>query len=753
MKAPQRYHPLITPERRAKVALIYPRQSSPAQVRDHEGSFEVQRAQEQIAREFGFNRTHLITMDMGRSSTTTSGRLGWQDVIRRIVAGEVGALFATKVDRLSRVVRDFADLLIICRLHDVILVLEGRVIDTTDPSDVGMVQVQAVFAEMDNSHRVRTLREARLAKARRGDIVSQLPVGWIKRPDGSYDYDPEVRAAIDQVRYVFWQAGSLRQTVRALRLAGHLLPSRRYGLRWKEATLDRVRHFLLHRAYSGRYTFGRTQMASDPTGDKRVQRPVAPENWIVHDDRLPAYMSPEEQERIQRQVRGNDFQARRRPGRGRALCRGLAVCGCCGAHLTVADPGSQEHSFYYQCTVRAANLGEQVCLSLRGQDLDAAIGRAFLAAATAPPLEVLADALAQAESARTARGAAVEAERRRLAYQERLAQERFENVDPKYDLVFEDVAKERQRVMKMRREFEESVAAEESGVASAGTEEELRDLARRVAQDVPLLWAHPAVTFLERKRMLRCLIDQIVVRRTPEAVEATLTWAGGSRTVVRTWRRLGMYHLVRDQHQAGMTVPQIRAWLAEGDPETGQRWHLTTSGIYQILKRLQLRPNPAPRGGAVDRARIRLLYDTGYTLREIAMQLDSEGARTSNGRRWSENSVWHWVGRGDRRIQLELLHRDALAAAKRRRLTNRQAADELNARGVPRVGKRAWTAEAVRQRRAKLRRRARRGAQQGDQVAEIRDAKSVPAGPGGVEVGAAVGVPCASTCTSTSSQN
>jgi hypothetical protein len=67
----------------------------------------------------------------------------------------------------------------------------------------------------------------------------------------------------------------------------------------------------------------------------------------------------------------------------------LLVCAQCTSRLTVADPGPERLSHYYQCTQRAANFGERVCLTVQGRDVDAAVERTFLAMVTAPPLDTL----------------------------------------------------------------------------------------------------------------------------------------------------------------------------------------------------------------------------------------------------------------------------------------------------------------------------------------------------------------------------
>jgi hypothetical protein len=108
----------------------------------------------------------------------------------------------------------------------------------------------------------------------------------------------------------------------------------------------------------------------------------------------------------------------------------------------MADPGAGRPSAYYQCTQRASSLSVPSCLVFPGRDLDAAVERVFLGAVAAPPLPMLEQALAEARGAEATRVNAVEAERKRLQYDELVARDRYEAVDPRNTLVFEDAVKD-----------------------------------------------------------------------------------------------------------------------------------------------------------------------------------------------------------------------------------------------------------------------------------------------------------------------
>jgi DNA invertase Pin-like site-specific DNA recombinase len=705
---PKRTHELITPEHRAKIALIFVRQSSPAQVRDHTGSAAVQYGQVQHAVDFGFTDIRVIDDDTGKSATSTVGRVGWHETFRLIGGEAVGGVFTFNTSRLSREMRDFSQLVFLCRIYRVPIVLDGQPNDPNNPANAALLYVSGVFAELDGRTRAEGLKRARLAKAQQGIVVSAPPVGWVRGPDGLYAFDPEAHDRIAEVYDIFEQRGSIRGTVAVLNQDGKLLPTRHRGrIVWKQATLERAHNLLLNPTYTGLYTFGQTEMQYDRRagheGD-RVQRPVPEDRWIRVPGLFPAYITPERQAAIRLQVGKNAFVDRHRPGRGRALLQGLVLCGACGARLTVCDPGPATRSHYYMCSQKAATLGVQPCLSFPGRDLDAAVERFFLRAVAAPPLPMLEQALAEARGAEATRVNAVEAERKQLQYHERLAQDRYEAVDPRNTLVFAAAVEEFETAKQALKAFEFRRAAAPPPPTPLETADELRVLVDLVS-DVPRLWRHPLVSMQERKTMLGCLIDRIVIHRTDEAIEATIMWASDAETTLRVWRRRGLDDLIRRLHAEGMTVQEIRAALAVGDPETGQRWSRTASGIYQVLKRLGLRPHPVPRGQPVDRTLIRRLYDDGLTLNEIADQLNARGLTTARGKQWTSYALQHWLGRGGRREQLEELHRAVIEDAKRRGLTNRQAANEFNAQAIPRVGKRRWTADVVRQRRVHLKQR------------------------------------------------
>lgn len=712
-------HPLITARHLALSVIIYIRQSSPGQVRNNWGSTNLQSDQGQLALDYGWRRDRVITIDedLGKSASTTVGRTGWDEMLRLIATGTVGAVMAINVGRLARQLLNFEELRTLAKYHGVVLILDGRPVDPADASDTALTQVQAVFAQLDNQTRSKHLREARLAKAREGATVSQLPIGWERCDDGSFVFDPIVKAAIDEVYVVFRRVRTLRGTVAEFKRLGRRLPTRyRKQVDFKPPSIEIVRRFVINPAYAGVYLYGKSDTRPEYGLDARgkpCRRKLPEAQWIRSEGHHPAYITREEQQRFREQLDANAFRKRNRPNRGAGICQGLLRCARCGNALTVlyARRGSNR----YDCGARAAQYAELHCFSIAGNEFDAAIEREFLRRLGNPLYEVCEAALSEARDAERTRAGRVQTEQQRLDYAERIARIRYEQVDPYNRLLAARLEREYNDAIAAHADFERQLAMEPSGHELVALEREFHELHKAI-QDIPSLWRDPTVTHRERQEMLRCLIDHVVVDRTETAIEATIHWVDGTTSALKVWRRGKVRELVRQCHAEGMTARQIRDRLGVGDRETNQRWQYTVTHIYQILKRLGLAPNSRRTAMKKMSAEIDVLSVRGLTLAEIAAHLNGSGYRTSRGGNWTPNAVRYRMSARNRSREREQLHRRLLADAKARGLTNADTADEFNRLNVPRTGRQPWTADSVRQRRKHIVSRERRLSKSGNAV-------------------------------------
>jgi DNA invertase Pin-like site-specific DNA recombinase len=97
-------------------AVVYIRQSTPAQ---GHSNLEIQRRQYdlvEIARQRGFRDIEVIDDDLGRSASGTMARPGFERLVAWLCAGEVGAVLCFDASRLARNGRDWHHLLELCGL-------------------------------------------------------------------------------------------------------------------------------------------------------------------------------------------------------------------------------------------------------------------------------------------------------------------------------------------------------------------------------------------------------------------------------------------------------------------------------------------------------------------------------------------------------------------------------------------------------------------------------------------------------------
>src|SRR3984885_12646843 len=106
----------ITAQHQSKPAYIYIRQSTLAQVRHHQESTERQYALREKALELGWSEPtiRILDGDLGKSGAQTAGREDFKTLVAEVSMGQVGAVFALEVSRLSRSNLDGPRLLELC---------------------------------------------------------------------------------------------------------------------------------------------------------------------------------------------------------------------------------------------------------------------------------------------------------------------------------------------------------------------------------------------------------------------------------------------------------------------------------------------------------------------------------------------------------------------------------------------------------------------------------------------------------------
>ena len=135
----------------ARIAFVYPRQSSMRQVRMNVESRLKQEQMRGRAQALGWpsSRVVMLGSDRGKSGSTQHGREDYQRLLQAVVSGEAGMVFARELSRLVRDNQDWTQLVRLCRFKDVLLGDEHRIYDAGDPQDRVVLGIQGAFNEFE----------------------------------------------------------------------------------------------------------------------------------------------------------------------------------------------------------------------------------------------------------------------------------------------------------------------------------------------------------------------------------------------------------------------------------------------------------------------------------------------------------------------------------------------------------------------------------------------------------------------------
>jgi hypothetical protein len=259
-----------------------------------------------------------------------------------------------------------------------------------------------------------------------------------------------------------------------------------------------------------------------------------------------------------------------------------------------------------------------------------------------------------------------------------------------------------EKVLQEKERLEQEYASALAG-QSDETDIDLAELCR-IASDVPELWPHEAVSYEERKQVLRCLIDHILIAASKERIDVTIVWKAGGQTPLFVWRVLGRHNLIRELHSQGLTALEIKEQLSAGKTSTGQVLNLCLDRIYTHLKQMGLKAAQRPASYFLARQKAVELDRQGRSLRFIARCLNAKGCASASGRPWTHSMVGYMLRMtGHEAEPIDQLHYRLMSQAFGRGLSYRQIANEFNRKKIRLLGVlQTWTASSIERRWAKL---------------------------------------------------
>jgi DNA invertase Pin-like site-specific DNA recombinase len=539
----------ITASHLGRDAYVYVRQSTPTQVQVHTESLQRQYELRERARGLGWpvHQVVVIDADLGRSGARTEGRLGFCELVADVGLGKAGIVLGIEVSRLARNNADWYQLLDLCALTDTLIADADGIYHPADFNDRLVLGLKGTMSEAE-LHLIRSRLTAGLKhKAAKGELKQCLPVGLDYTDDNQVTITPDeaVAEAIGTVFRRFDELGSARQVLLSLREDGLLLPRRHAGskrISWQSATYPAVHDVLTNPAYAGAYVFGRTRTEKrvDATGRVITRVRLLPrDQWaVLIPDHHPGYIPWSQYEANTARLRANWRVPRGHgggpPREGRALLQGLLQCGRCGRIMQTGYSGPQGNSPRYVCA-----RGQQLygtgpgCQSIGGGRLEKTVLAQLFAILEPASLEATAKALAEADAHYRQRLAVFELAVERARYEAERAHRQYDAVEPENRLVARTLERALEDKLAALRHAENDLATQRARRPVTLTDEEAAWI-RRAGTDVAKVFHAATTTIVERKQLIRAVIDHIVLTINTEdrIADPHIIWQGGASTQV-----------------------------------------------------------------------------------------------------------------------------------------------------------------------------------------------------------------------------
>ena len=535
---------LVTPQHLQHKAIIYIRQSTPHQQISNQESLRLQYALHQRAQMLGWHPDdiEIIDADLGLTGASAQHRTGFQELVTKVSLGQVGIILSCEVTRLSRNCSDWYPLLDVCGYRGCLIADNDGIYDPGSANGRLLLGLKGQLSELE-LHTIRARMTAGLLnKAERGALALQLPVGLVRDVTGTVRKDPhrEVQDRLDLVFTTFLRVKSASKVLQFFNAHDLHLPRRdRFGdIIWKKPTVAAILQILKNPAYAGAFVYGKTRSVRTERNAPRAKQIRLPmDQWKIRvNDVYPAYVPWETYEQIQAMLRDNYAEYDRNktrgvPRPGAALLHGIVYCGECGHKLVVQYKGGTR----YLCNYLRQQYHVPVCQDIPGDAIDLSVVEAFFQALSPVELDVYSHAIAAQQATDDQVTHAHQHHLERLRYEAALAERQFTRVDPDNRLVAASLEKRWETALAELKRAEEAYAlrsqpAHPHLLLSA----ELQSAFRAIGQHLPELWNEGRIRPQQKKALLRCLIDKVVVHRpTPEHVQARIVWRGGETTTLR----------------------------------------------------------------------------------------------------------------------------------------------------------------------------------------------------------------------------
>src|SRR6202162_2483837 len=544
------YSPKITPEHLARKAIVYLRQSSEKQVRQNTESQRLQYDMAERIRGLGWQEVEVINSDLGSSAAIGAVyREGFERVLSSVALGEVGIVVSREVSRLSRTDKDWCRLVEVCQIFGTLIGDEQQVYDLSYLDDQLVLGIKGTLSVVELKVLRQRLQAGQESKARRGELLKRLPVGYAVDAMGKVALHPDRRVceAVQLVFAKFRERWSVRQTFQWFRDQDVELPANPIQgtqLVWKIPSQSLIGDILCNPFYAGAYVWGRRPVATELTEGRLEKRQAATRRAedcrVFIRDHHVGYIDWATYEENQRMIRrnsmnrqGDESMAAIRAGQG--LLVGLLRCGHCGRKLHVRYWGGSGANARYLCKGDYDD-GGQYCLGFGGASVDRRLGQELLKAISHLGVEASLKAIEELSAGDVAQRVALSSKLKQLEYEARKAFEQYDAVDARNRLAAGELERRWNEKLEEVETTKRRLSTLNGNRHSLSSEDEahIRYMAGRFAE----LWQSDRCPSELKKMLFRTVMEEIIVRTDADKkiLQFTIHWKGGTHTQIEIER-------------------------------------------------------------------------------------------------------------------------------------------------------------------------------------------------------------------------
>src|SRR5215207_8797603 len=381
-------------------AVVYVRQSTPAQVQFNLESQRQQYELVEVARRRGFDAVEIIDDDLGKSASGMVARPGFERLVAALCAGQVGAVLCLDASRLARNGRDWHHLLELCGLVEARVIDLDGIYDPCRPNDRLLLGMKGSISEFELGIIRSRMYEAARSKAKRGELRISSPIGyaWDRYVGLGLDPDRRLQDVLRLVFQKFRELGSARQVLLWMASQNIHFPYPSNGrtltsFEWRPIRYRNVISILKNPFSAGVYAYGKSEKRTtivDGRARKSYGHRKPMGTWEVFiKDHHEGYIHWVDYERNQTILAANAYSRvgdTKSARGGRALLAGLICCARCGRRLNVAYAGRYPRPIY-RCEQPNVQLGQRRCLSVAGKRIDETIAAEMLRAVAPMAIE------------------------------------------------------------------------------------------------------------------------------------------------------------------------------------------------------------------------------------------------------------------------------------------------------------------------------------------------------------------------------